>query len=277
MLKHGTECSGTRAFSLKNDVVFAGLFRICYMIIAAFFILNFFLPFLSFSSTIFGRNFHIVPSCRLPQLTAAIELVSEISRQLNERKSEAVAEITSTFEELERALHQRKTALITDLENICSTKQKASSVSHVHIPSTCTHAGALASLRAHWQMRKCTQAFYKQAVEHDLPHVSHSCKHTSACWLNDFDFSTPLSSSSCSFFAPFFPYLHLTWAQVLQAQLSSLLQGKEHIQSSCSFTEQALSHGSATEVGWQIVICTSKLTNRLQGIWESAIKCVTVV
>uniref|UniRef100_A0AAQ6A088 RING-type E3 ubiquitin transferase n=1 Tax=Amphiprion ocellaris TaxID=80972 RepID=A0AAQ6A088_AMPOC len=96
---------------------------------------------------------------RLPQLTVAIELVSEISRQLNERKNEAVAEIISTFEELERALHQRKTALITDLENICSTKQK-----------------------------------------------------------------------------------------VLQAQLSSLLQGKEHIQSSCNFTEQALSHGSATEV-----------------------------
>uniref|UniRef100_A0A7N5ZWX3 RING-type E3 ubiquitin transferase n=1 Tax=Anabas testudineus TaxID=64144 RepID=A0A7N5ZWX3_ANATE len=120
---------------------------------------------------------------RLPQLTAAIELVSEISRQLNERKNEAVAEITSTFEELERALHQRKTALITDLENICSAKQK-----------------------------------------------------------------------------------------VLQAQLSSLLQGKEHIQSSCSFTEQALSHGSATEVGWYTVICTSKLTNRLQPTWESTIK-----
>lgn len=85
------------------------------------------LPF-SFSSAIFGDNFHIVSSCRLPQLTAAIELVSEISRQLNERKTEAVAEITSTFEELERALHQRKTALITDLENICSTKQKVSYV-----------------------------------------------------------------------------------------------------------------------------------------------------
>uniref|UniRef100_A0A8D0AAR9 RING-type E3 ubiquitin transferase n=1 Tax=Sander lucioperca TaxID=283035 RepID=A0A8D0AAR9_SANLU len=103
-----------------------------------------------------------VTSCRLPQLTISIELVSEISRQLNEGKNKAVAEITSTFEELERALHQRKTALITDLENICSTKQK-----------------------------------------------------------------------------------------VLQAQLSSLLQGKEHIQSSCSFTEQALSHGSATEVNKQ--------------------------
>ncbi|XP_056322627.1 tripartite motif-containing protein 3b isoform X1 [Danio aesculapii] len=96
---------------------------------------------------------------RLPQLTAAIEMVNEISKQLTERKNEAVNEINMTFEELERALHQRKAALITDLENICSTKQK-----------------------------------------------------------------------------------------VLQAQLSSLLQGKDHIQSSCSFTEQALSHGSATEV-----------------------------
>lgn len=62
--------------------------------------------------------------CRLPQLTAAIELVTEISRQLNERKMEAVVEITRTFEELERALHQRKTALVTEMENICSTKQK---------------------------------------------------------------------------------------------------------------------------------------------------------
>lgn len=86
----------------------------------------------SFSSAIFEKKkikkIHIGSSCRLPQLTAAIELVSEISRQLNERKTEAVAEITSTFEELERALHQRKTALITDLENICSTKQKVSCV-----------------------------------------------------------------------------------------------------------------------------------------------------
>lgn len=70
-------------------------------------------------------------SCRLPQLTAAIELVTEISRQLNERKIEAVAEITRTFEELERALHQRKTALITEMENICSTKQKVSNGRHI--------------------------------------------------------------------------------------------------------------------------------------------------
>lgn len=61
---------------------------------------------------------------RLPQLTVAIELVNEISRQLMERKTEAVNEISCTFEELERVLHQRKTALITDLENIYSSKQK---------------------------------------------------------------------------------------------------------------------------------------------------------
>uniref|UniRef100_A0A3P9KVD2 RING-type E3 ubiquitin transferase n=1 Tax=Oryzias latipes TaxID=8090 RepID=A0A3P9KVD2_ORYLA len=36
--------------------------------------------------------------------------------------------------------------------------------------------------------------------------------------------------------------------KVLQAQLTSLLQGKENIESSCSFTEHALSHGSATEI-----------------------------
>uniref|UniRef100_A0A3Q2P4M3 RING-type E3 ubiquitin transferase n=1 Tax=Fundulus heteroclitus TaxID=8078 RepID=A0A3Q2P4M3_FUNHE len=39
-----------------------------------------------------------------------------------------------------------------------------------------------------------------------------------------------------------------TKQKVLQAQLTSLLQGKENIESSCSFTEHALSHGSATEI-----------------------------
>uniref|UniRef100_H3DFS2 RING-type E3 ubiquitin transferase n=1 Tax=Tetraodon nigroviridis TaxID=99883 RepID=H3DFS2_TETNG len=96
---------------------------------------------------------------RLPQLTAAIELVNEISKQLSDRKNQAVMEISHTFDELEKALHQRKTALVTEVENICNTKQK-----------------------------------------------------------------------------------------VLQDQLGALLLGKENIQSSCNFTEQALSHGSATEV-----------------------------
>lgn len=61
---------------------------------------------------------------RLPQLTAAIELVNEISKQLTERKNQAVTEISNTFDELEKALHQRKNALITEVENICTTKQK---------------------------------------------------------------------------------------------------------------------------------------------------------
>uniref|UniRef100_A0A6Q2ZPU8 RING-type E3 ubiquitin transferase n=1 Tax=Esox lucius TaxID=8010 RepID=A0A6Q2ZPU8_ESOLU len=55
-----------------------------------------------------------------------IELVGEISKQLTERKNEAVTEISSTFEELERALQLRKTVLINDLENIYSAKQKVS-------------------------------------------------------------------------------------------------------------------------------------------------------
>lgn len=61
---------------------------------------------------------------RLPQLTAAIELVNDISRQLSDRKNQAVTEISHTFDELEKALHQRKTALVTEVENICNTKQK---------------------------------------------------------------------------------------------------------------------------------------------------------
>ncbi len=54
----------------------------------------------------------------------------------NRQENEAVTEISSTFEELEKALHQRKTALITDLENICSTKQK---VKRLHLHFTFSH------------------------------------------------------------------------------------------------------------------------------------------
>lgn len=189
-----------------------------------------------------STKINILSYRRLPQLTAAIELVSEISRQLNERKNEAIAEITSTFEELERALHQRKSALIADLENICSAKQK------VGIFHTCT----------------CTFSF--SIFIYVSPYLSNLSYLTITC-----------SSLLFAFLVPF-PHFHpLTWGQVLQAQLSSLLQGKDHIQSSCSFTEQALNHGSATEVGWQILICTNKLTNRLQLIWKSAIKCISAV
>lgn len=96
---------------------------------------------------------------RLPQLAAAMGLVAEISRQLAERKSAAVAEIGGSFAELEQALQQRKGLLVRDLEAACGAKQK-----------------------------------------------------------------------------------------VLQVQLDALRQGQEDILSSCSFTEQALRHGTATEV-----------------------------
>nr|XP_033806530.1 tripartite motif-containing protein 3 isoform X3 [Geotrypetes seraphini] len=96
---------------------------------------------------------------RLPQLSSAILRVTDISQQLMERKNDAVSEISNTFEELEKALYQRKNSLIHDLEVICGAKQK-----------------------------------------------------------------------------------------VLQTQLDCLLQGQENIQSSCSFTEQALDHGTETEV-----------------------------
>lgn len=60
----------------------------------------------------------------LPQLATAVELVSEISQQLAERKNDAVAEIGSTFAELEKALGQRKGLLVRDLEALCGAKQK---------------------------------------------------------------------------------------------------------------------------------------------------------
>ncbi|XP_024117343.1 tripartite motif-containing protein 3b isoform X1 [Oryzias melastigma] len=124
---------------------------------------------------------------RLPQLTAAIELVSEISRQLNERKSEAVTEITSTFEELERLLHQRKTALITDLENICSTKQKVLQAQlsallqgKEHIQSSCSfteqalsHGNATEVLLVQKQMSERVTAL----ARHDFPEKPHQNAH----------------------------------------------------------------------------------------------------
>lgn len=103
-------------------------------------------------------------SFRLPQLTAAIDLVSEISRQLNERKAEAVAEITCTFEELERALHQRKTALITDLENICSAKQKVSYITHVQFSFFLTHICRFAVICHQTSLVTCPQVLSTQLV-----------------------------------------------------------------------------------------------------------------
>lgn len=64
------------------------------------------------------------PLPRLPQLSAAIALVGGISQQLQERKAEALAQISAAFEDLEQALQQRKQALVSDLEAICGAKQK---------------------------------------------------------------------------------------------------------------------------------------------------------
>ncbi|XP_027886767.1 tripartite motif-containing protein 3b isoform X2 [Xiphophorus couchianus] len=124
---------------------------------------------------------------RLPQLTAAVELVSEISRQLNERKTEAEAEINSTFEELERVLHHRKTALITDLENICSSKQKVlhAQLSSLlqgkeHIQSSCSfteqalsHGNATEVLLVQKQMSERVTAL----ARHDFPEKPHQNAH----------------------------------------------------------------------------------------------------
>ena len=69
--------------------------------------------------------FHLL---RLPQLSAAIALVGGISQQLQERKAEALAQISAAFEDLEQALQQRKQALVSDLESICGAKQKVCQV-----------------------------------------------------------------------------------------------------------------------------------------------------
>nr|AAG53476.1 tripartite motif protein TRIM3 isoform gamma [Homo sapiens] len=55
---------------------------------------------------------------RLPQLSAAIALVGGISQQLQERKAEALAQISAAFEDLEQALQQRKQALVSDLDGL---------------------------------------------------------------------------------------------------------------------------------------------------------------
>ncbi|XP_044524010.1 tripartite motif-containing protein 3 isoform X2 [Gracilinanus agilis] len=84
---------------------------------------------------------------RLPQLTAAIALVGEISQQLVDRKAEALAQISGAFEELEHALQQRKGALVRDLEAICGAKQKVLQAQletlrqgQEHIGSSCSFA-----------------------------------------------------------------------------------------------------------------------------------------
>ncbi|KAF7481160.1 Hypothetical predicted protein [Marmota monax] len=84
---------------------------------------------------------------RLPQLSTAIALVGGISQQLQERKAEALAQISAAFEDLEQALQQRKQALVSDLETICGAKQKVLQTQldtlrqgQEHIGSSCSFA-----------------------------------------------------------------------------------------------------------------------------------------
>lgn len=77
------------------------------------------------------------PLPRLPQLSAAIALVGGISQQLQERKAEALAQISSAFEDLEQALQQRKQALVSDLEAICGAKQKVRLLALSHPETAC--------------------------------------------------------------------------------------------------------------------------------------------
>ncbi|MBN3273612.1 TRIM3 protein, partial [Polyodon spathula] len=107
---------------------------------------------------------------RLPQLTAAIELVNEISKQLTDRKNDAVSEISSTFEDLERALHLRKSALISDLENICSAKQKChATICHLTSRSAGSHHYCC---RTAFRMTRLLQCDHSSFVAADYRKIS---------------------------------------------------------------------------------------------------------
>uniref|UniRef100_A0A8C7XFC4 Tripartite motif-containing protein 2 n=1 Tax=Oryzias sinensis TaxID=183150 RepID=A0A8C7XFC4_9TELE len=96
---------------------------------------------------------------RLPEIDAALHMLSEILQQLTNQKSLIEDDIHTTFDELQKTLNVRKSVLLMELEVNYGLKQK-----------------------------------------------------------------------------------------VLQAQLDTLLQGQEGINSSCNFTEQALNHGTEAEV-----------------------------
>nr|XP_032811464.1 tripartite motif-containing protein 2 isoform X1 [Petromyzon marinus]XP_032811465.1 tripartite motif-containing protein 2 isoform X1 [Petromyzon marinus]XP_032811466.1 tripartite motif-containing protein 2 isoform X1 [Petromyzon marinus]XP_032811468.1 tripartite motif-containing protein 2 isoform X1 [Petromyzon marinus]XP_032811469.1 tripartite motif-containing protein 2 isoform X1 [Petromyzon marinus] len=61
---------------------------------------------------------------RLPELDSAIGMVSEIAKQLLAQRDEALGEIRAAFDDLTKALEQRKSALVTDTEGLYTSKQK---------------------------------------------------------------------------------------------------------------------------------------------------------
>ncbi|XP_077447858.1 tripartite motif-containing protein 3-like isoform X2 [Stigmatopora argus] len=124
---------------------------------------------------------------RLPQLTAAVDLVGEISRQLTERRDRAAAEIGAAFQELEGALERRKAALLADLESVCGAKQKVLEAQRSallrgreQIRSSCSfteralcHGGAAEVLLLQKQMSERVAALAMQ----DFPETPHQNAH----------------------------------------------------------------------------------------------------
>ncbi|XP_035680696.1 tripartite motif-containing protein 2-like [Branchiostoma floridae] len=65
-----------------------------------------------------------IAKSQLPSIGEAIKNIAEISQHLATKKSDAEIEITSAFEELEKAISQRKTALFSELETVYSAKNQ---------------------------------------------------------------------------------------------------------------------------------------------------------
>ncbi|XP_032872383.1 tripartite motif-containing protein 3-like isoform X2 [Amblyraja radiata] len=61
---------------------------------------------------------------RLPQLSAAVELIQRLCLELTEQREAAVGNVSRTFEELEQIMRQRKNSLVQGLEQLCSSKQQ---------------------------------------------------------------------------------------------------------------------------------------------------------
>ncbi|KAI1241397.1 hypothetical protein IHE44_0004870 [Lamprotornis superbus] len=198
---------------------------------------------------------------RLPQLAAAVGLVAEISRQLGQRRAEAEAEIGSSFEELEAALRQRREVLLRDLEATCAAKQQGVWVLQPY-PSASGPAGATVGVLVQHQCWGCGHGWSAGGdaeVDHWLgcwvwgshtdttetyhPHGMHRGPAGGAVAGPGYG-----SSVGAGTVVPPGATDDVLVPQVLEAQLEVLRQGQESILSSCAFTEQALHHGSATEV-----------------------------
>lgn len=62
--------------------------------------------------------------CRLPQISDALSLVTEILQQLNNQRASIEEDIQSSFEDLHKQLDVRKSVLLMELEVTYGLKQK---------------------------------------------------------------------------------------------------------------------------------------------------------